>query len=378
MHISRTCDTRTSELREDFATSLRTKDTTITNLEEEKAALKAENQQLKASHASAIRRLEGALAKVEAENAALHAQAAAKLSEILTAVTTGLALEIQPVGSDRRQFIKWHGASSTTMPQPSFLAFDTAWCAAACADGWVVDVDDAAMGARAHVTQKGRADLTLRSAAPLPRHLPLSSAGAGSRGQGPSYRVVVEQYASDEKITQICYLGFIPNRLTRASAAAATTAPTAGFPIRRYGGWYIVVRPNSSGSVDTVVMYSGWTVMRPNAGGADDAAAGVDEGVSAYATTARVPPVPPGSAVEFTVDYAAGTCRVAFYAPGGVGAGEGSLAEAPHAKMELRFAATEARMGIPERVVPTADGDMELYPAVQLLGAGAMCRFSPQ
>jgi hypothetical protein len=72
-------------------------------------------------------------------------------------------------------------------------------------------------------------------------------------------------------------------------------------------------------------LYCGWTVVLPD--------------VSAYATTSTVPPVPAGDAVEFAVDYAAGTCRVAFYTPDAVA---GGFVEPPHAKMELRFVATEA------------------------------------
>jgi hypothetical protein len=93
---------------------------------------------------------------------------------------------------------------------------------------------------------------------------------------------------------------------------------------------------------------------------------------SAYATTDEVPPVPAGSAVEFSVDYAAGTCRVAFYMPAAVA---GGFVMAAHAKMELRFAATvagnEADRPLPARIVPTAAGSgVALYPAV---AAGAKC-----
>jgi hypothetical protein len=53
----------------------------------------------------------------------------------------------------------------------------------------------------------------------------------------------------------------------------------------------------------------------------------------------KFPPVPEGSAVEFAVDYAAGTSRVAFYTPAAVA---GRFVEAPYARMELRFVATDA------------------------------------
>jgi hypothetical protein len=75
------------------------------------------------------------------------------------------------------------------------------------------------------------------------------------------------------------------------------------------------------------------------------------------------------------VDYAAGTCRVAFYTPAAVA---GGFVEAPHAKMELRFVATEANQtfNYPARPVPTrADSGVDLYPAVLATTAGAIWRF---
>jgi hypothetical protein len=91
-----------------------------------------------------------------------------------------------------------------------------------------------------------------------------------------------------------------------------------------------------------------------------------------YATTSKVPPVPPGSAVEFAVDYAAGTCRVAFYTPEAVA---GKFAEAPHAKMELRFVASEAAVYKPARSIPLADSCVALFPAVSAYLAGIVWRF---
>jgi hypothetical protein len=84
--------------------------------------------------------------------------------------------------------------------------------------------------------------------------------------------------------------------------------------------------------------------------------------------------------VEFAVDYDAGTCRVAFYTPAAVA---GGFVEAPHAKMELRFVATEAGKSasgrpVPARSVPTAaDSSVALYPAVEALTAsGNVWRFA--
>jgi hypothetical protein len=91
-----------------------------------------------------------------------------------------------------------------------------------------------------------------------------------------------------------------------------------------------------------------------------------------------VPPVPAGSAVEFAVDYAADTCRVAFYTPAAVA---GGFVEAPHAKIELRFVATAAAVrsavSFPARSVPTAaDSGVALYPAVDTFDHGIVCRLA--
>jgi hypothetical protein len=129
-----------------------------------------------------------------------------------------------------------------------------------------------------------------------------------------------------------------------------------------------MVHATSAGVVDGDVKRSGWIVLKPSRGAAGDAAGDT----SAYATTDEVPPVPAGSAVEFAVDYAAGTCRVAFYTPGAVASG---FVEAPHAKMELRFVVTAATPHIPARSVPKADSGVELYPAAETFGAGVVWRF---
>jgi hypothetical protein len=76
------------------------------------------------------------------------------------------------------------------------------------------------------------------------------------------------------------------------------------------------------------------------------------------------------------VDYAAGTCRVAFYTPAAVVDG---FVEAPHARMELRFVPTVAddAKQLPARPVPTlANSDMKLYPAVATFLAGGIWRFA--
>jgi hypothetical protein len=136
--------------------------------------------------------------------------------------------------------------------------------------------------------------------------------------------------------------------------------------ILNYGGWWLKVYASHRGWVDNTEV-SGWAVMAP----AD----------SAYATTAEVPPVPAGGAVEFAVDYDAGTCRVAFYTPAAVA---GGFVEAPHATMELRFVVTTAGddpwspRSVPERAVPTAaDSGVALYPAVDTYeDSGNVWRFA--
>jgi hypothetical protein len=132
-------------------------------------------------------------------------------------------------------------------------------------------------------------------------------------------------------------------------------------------------------AVATDAVRCGWTALNPSYGAALEVSPGDS---SAYATTAEVPPVPAGSGVEFTVDYTAGTCRVAFYTPAAVA---GGFVEAPHAKMELRFVATEAdadrgdgHQKVPARPVPTvADSGVELYPAASSYDAGAVWRLVP-
>jgi hypothetical protein len=234
------------------------------------------------------------------------------------------------------------------------LQFDRAWCAAVCGDGRQVDVDAAAGDARATITYNDSGSCTLRSAAPLPR--------GSSQQQRPAYRAVVEKYGKDGW----CRLGFVPSHEMHGRGAAALVAPTPGdYTIYNYGGWYIEVRASRDGAVNSNTQFSGWTVMAPDA--------------CAYATTAEVPPVPAGGAVEFAVDYAAGTCRVAFYTRAAV---VGGFVEAPHAKMELRFAATAAGkdmtgVPLPARTVPTAaDSSVALYPAVATRGSGIIWRFA--
>jgi hypothetical protein len=375
MHIARTCDERTSEMKEQRA-ALRVKDAAmakmeatlleltashaaaITNLE---AGQKDAITKLEVQHSDAITKIEGqhkdAITKLEAEIAALKAQAASTLSEILAAVTTG-AMEILPVRPDRRQFVEWRVGGIPPPPAPP--QFDRAWCAAVCAGSWKADVDAATGDARANVTHKGgSAFLTLRSATPLPRGPP-PRFGSGREQQHPTFRVVVEAYGRPG----LCRLGFLPSHAMHGGDEATAVAPKPGHGIANYGGWCIKVHASRAEDVSNPVL-TGWTVIPP--------------GESAYATTDEVPPVPAGGAVEFAVDYAAGTCRVAFYTPA---AAAGGFVEVAHAKMELRFEATTAGKdwngrAVPVRSVPTAeDSRVALYPAVEAYDHGNVWRFA--
>jgi hypothetical protein len=275
--------------------------------------------------------------KPQRKNLAVHA-----------AVTSKLALELHPVRRDHRRFATLH------VGPVSFDEFDTTWCAATCGATWKVDIDPITH-MRAQVMQgPGRGSVTLRSATPLTHR-------GASPQQLPSYRVIVEAYpgAADGEDTHCCNVGLVPSH-TSTDGAAVT--PTVGYSIYHYGGWWLQVHLTARRSLRLGPTIFGWTPLlpRPAAARAGDAAAA---DTSAYATTDGVPPVPVGSAVEFAVDYAAGTCRVAFYTPAAV---VGGFVEAPYAKMELRFVATAA-----------ADSRVQLYPAVNAarVGAGAVWRF---
>jgi hypothetical protein len=372
MHIARTCDDRVDELKAQHAAALRVKDDAV-------ATLKAELEAVKASQAAAITKLEtqhaAATAALHATNAALkfhvaalQAQTTSKLTDLHAAIAVLRTLEIHPVRPDCRQFAEWHTGPVPALPTPLPLplpspppmTFDRDWCTAASGTKWKVDLD-AATGMRAHVVQTGYCCLTLRSAAPLPREPAL--------GQLPAYRIVVEAHNQ----SQSSLLGFLPSHHARAGteaeAVAAAVTPIAGEHIWNYGGWSIEAHATSACDVKAA-MWSGWTALEPSC----DVAGG---NTSAYATTSNVPPMPRGSAVEFAVDYAAGTCRVAFYSPAVVAAG---FVEAPDAKMELRFIATEAneRHRIPARSVPTlADSGVELYPAADTSHCGTIWRLAP-
>jgi hypothetical protein len=339
MRIARTCDDRVDELKTQHANVIVVKENIIAKLEKEKAALNA-------------------------QVALLHAQVTSKLTGIHAAIATLQTLEIHPVRPDRRQFAEWHNG-----PLPACLAFDRTWCTAACGTNWKVEID-AATGMRAHVTHE-RDDgwLTLRSAAALQRCPLTPGAGVPQQDQSPSYRIVIEAHDTRDS----CWIGFLPSHRARTSGGGgAAVTPLVGHPIWKYGGWSIEVDASEAGDVDDAPG-SGWTVLQPSHDAAGDSAGDT----SAYATTSKVPPVPEGSAVEFAVDYAAGTCRVAFYTPAAVASG---FVKAPYAKMELRFVATEADQGceIPMRPIPTvADSGVELYPAVTAGFAGAVWRLAP-
>jgi hypothetical protein len=379
MLVARSCDSRAREMETQHAAAISSRDTAVAKLEDHNAALKDKVAALKASHAAAITKAENQNERLKVENAALKASlelalslnataaqqgdVLAKLTEIHIAVTALRTLEIHPVRPDRRQFAEW---LKDPMPQspPRLVVhpmqFDRAWCAAVCRGGYKVDIDSAT-GTRAHFLQNGSGNLTLRSTTPLPRPV------LGQQHQLlPAFRVIVDAYG----LNQWSQLGFVPS----PSAGRAAT-PTKDYTIYNYGGCHLTVRPLRNGNV---YGDSGWIVLPPRGPAAAAAAAVAEEdaeavGTSDYATTATVPPVPPGSAVEFAVDYAAGTCRVAFYSPAALARGP---MEEPEARMELRFVATESTQFGPARSVPTAaDSGVDLHPAVQSDRAGAKWRF---
>jgi hypothetical protein len=335
----RACDNKVDELKAQHATAIIAKETAFTKLEHVAVTseaslvdLRAKNAALTAENAA----LKAANAHLEAQVAVLEAHATLKLADIHAAI------------------VALRTPQSPPRPVPSLatVAFDRAWCTAACGTTWKVDVD-AATGMRARVTHKnGGGYLTLRSTAPLPyRPLVVAAAGQPKQDQLPACRVFVDAF-SDKY--QWCRLGFLPSHHVPAgdSAADATAVtPIVGGSITDLGGWYIGLYPSKAGYLS-----GGWTALEPSDG--------------AYATTSKVPLVPAGGAVEFALDYAAGTCRVAFYTPV---AASGGFVEMPQAKMELRFVATER----PARPVPTlADSGVLLYPAATTYDAGAVWRFA--
>jgi hypothetical protein len=354
-----------AELEAAHARTIASKDTTFANLEREFTALRADATAQLAAHARTVAAKDAAFANLERELTTLRADATAHLAEVHAAVTSKLALELHPVRRDRRQFATLHVG-----PMP-FDKFDTAWCATACGRKWKVDIDSVAQ-TRAHVKWHDHVGhLTLRGAAPLPRRLPC----AGTSPQPlPSYCVVIEGYsAPDSRGDQYCNVGFVPSH---TSTDGAPVTPVMGRNIHHYGGWWIQVQPSAAIRLHGAVIARGWRTLRPR----DAARGAAAKDTSAYATTDYSPPVPAGSAVEFAIDYAAATCRVAFYTPAAVA---GGFVEAPYAKIELRFVATAAGDvpdwgdAVPARAVPTAatDSRVHLFPAVSAPYAGAVWRF---
>jgi hypothetical protein len=211
--------------------------------------------------------------------------------------------------------------------------------------------------------------LTLWGAAPLQRLQP-SPQQEQQQQQAPlaSYCVIVTAYDTSE----FSRIGFIPG------TALGGDVNTVIRGIAECGGWYIDVAPKSFNPVQAK-LHSGWQPLRPRSTADPHNGVTGDCAFSAYATTAVVPPLPPGGAVQFAVDDATGTCRVAFYMPMTV---TGGFMEPPYATMELRFIATDADQNycIPARSSPTAAGSgVELFPAVTAFDAcgGASWRFAP-
>jgi hypothetical protein len=290
------------------------------------------------------------------------ADVTSRLSAIHTAVTTSLTLEVHPTRLDQRQFVTWHPG-----PVPPLHVFDRVWAATVCGDR-AHAVIDPKTGTRARVSQmpSGGGSLGLRSSRPLIR-LPPNISAVIPRRQLPSYRVVIDAYPEFDGKFEI---GFIPSHVGAKSTNSLVT-PRVGYPIFEAGGWWFSVYEKSHGPICAQSTYLGWVVMAPL--GPNNANAPVGN-MSTYATMPIVPPLPPGGAVELAVDYAAGTCRVAFYTREAVA---GGFVAAPFATMELRFVATEKYGSIPARAVPTeADPNVLLYPVVATNGPGAIWHFA--
>jgi hypothetical protein len=306
-----------------------------------------------AQYAEKLAKLTARVAELEASRAAVVAEKknAAVQTDMMTTTVT------QPE------------ASHAELPVVPFGEFDSAWCAAACGDKLTVHID-AATRMRAHMARPSYY-VTLRGTAPLSRHLPCT--GASPQQEFPSYRVVIEAYPTPvDGNGEWCNVGFVPSH-TFTDGTPVT--PAVGRNIHHYGGWWIQVHLNEYRGLGAVNLH-GWKPLLPRrlAG-----AAVAPEDTSEYATTNRAPWVLAGGAVEFALDYAAGTCRVAFYTPGVV---DGGFVEAPYVTMELRFVATAVEDvpgwgAVPARSVPTtaADSRVQLYPAVAAAYAGALWRF---
>jgi hypothetical protein len=227
------------------------------------------------------------------------------------------------------------------------LTFDPDWCVAVCGESdddndevyddgfvdrvvlWTVDLDQS--GTRAHVTQRGYDTLTLRGARPLP-HPPHATTA--------SFRVIIEDYGDNK----YCTVGFVPDN----------AEPVLGREICEYGGWYITVEPFHS---------------RPLLDSGAFASSDADSDPEAFI----LPAVPPSAAVEFAVDYAAHTCRVAFYAP----AKARDFTAPPDGALELQFVPKAEYCSNPARSDPTmAEGTcMALYPAVGMRWNGGTVSF---
>jgi hypothetical protein len=223
------------------------------------------------------------------------------------------------------------------------LVFDRKWCKIVCGESddddddvyddgfvdrvmlWIVEVDQS--DTRARVIQRGWDTLTLRGASPLPRPPHATSA---------SFRVVIEDYGANK----YCTLGFVPS----------DAGPVLGREICEYGGWYISVEPFHS---------------RPLLDSGAFASSDADSDPEAFI----LPAVPPGSAVEFTVDYTAATgkCRVAFFGPGDTAS--------PHKVVDLRFVEKREYCSNPARSDPVLT-HAALHPAVGMRWVGGTVRFA--
>jgi hypothetical protein len=202
-------------------------------------------------------------------------------------------------------------------------------------DVWTVLLDQ--RGTRAHVTKMGFDTLTLRGARPLQRPPHATTA---------SFRVIIEAYGDNK----YCTIGFVPG----------DAEPVVGREICQHGGWFISVEPSRP---RRLILSTSALEFLVRGDDGDDLA---------------IPPVPPSSAVEMTVDYAAHTCCVAIYAP----ANARDFTALPEYVAELRFVPLEKYGCYPPRSDPTSPRSCAapypaLHPAVGMrFGGGAICFLS--
>jgi hypothetical protein len=349
-HIARTCDERTSEMKEQHAA-------TTAKVEAENAALKARLVELEARIAKREAAIEEKDAIIKAKDAVIqekdaaasgYATAASDLRTSVATLTTQLQAQqyevVSELGGGSRLYVIPLGTNPPPAPPPPPpLRFDAEWYARSVTgtnfqcdlnaphydrvrciaheDPHEDPVDADAITSR----------VVVRTAAPLPRP-PRRIDAAPTREVTPATcTFVIVKYApkddgvwdctpKDDGGVWHCAIGLLP------STAAARPTRSLG----HLGGCTVYPHPNGAHPP------GGWWTPFAN---------------SEFANSMKVPQ---GGAVRFTVDYAASTCRLACYTPAAVA---NDFAQPPYATTELFF-----NTPIPD--------DVTLYPAVNVMHEG--------